>query len=123
MENSKISWCHHTGNLWWGCVNINELCFLCFAEYFAKNRHKHNIWGNDVPRKEIMSVWKAFVKFQKDALQANEIRIVFVGSMMDIFEKPMPLINWKNEPLLNEKGEQINTGMLRERFLDRKSVV
>ncbi len=46
------------------------------------------------------SVWGNFVKYQKLAKEAGEIHRVFVGSMMDIFEKPMPLIDSKGNKLL-----------------------
>lgn len=93
-QNSKIEWTHHTANLWHGCTKVHEGCDNCYAETLAK-RWGNDIWGNDKPRKEINSVWKDLDKYQKDAEKVNEIHRVFVGSMMDIFEKPMPLISSK----------------------------
>jgi protein gp37 len=97
-ENSEIAWTNHTLNLWWGCKEVHEGCDNCYAKVLA-HRWGDNVWGNDVPRREIKS-WKSDVmKFQRKALEANEVHRVFVGSMMDIFEKPMPLVNSKGESL------------------------
>lgn len=102
-ENSKIEWTHHTANLWWGCTKVHEGCDNCYAETLA-NRFGDDVWGNDKPRREIKSVWKELDKYQKLAKEAGEIHRVFVGSMMDIFEKPMPLINSKGESLNHNTG-------------------
>ena len=117
MENSKIEWCHHTANLWWGCTNVHSGCDHCYASALA-HRYKHEIWGNDMPRKEVKSVWKQFAKFQKEAEKTGEIKRVFVGSMMDIFEKPMPLMDWNNKPLTEENSTYWNTGMIRDKFFN-----
>lgn len=111
-KNSKIEWCHHTANLWIGCVEVHEGCDNCYARVLNQ-RWKGNNWGNDVPRKEVKSVWDNLAKFQKLAKESGEIHRVFVGSMMDIFEKPMPLINSKGE-LLKE-----DTGKLRSSFFNQ----
>lgn len=108
-ENSKIEWTTHTINLWWGCTKVHEGCDNCYAEVLAK-RFKNNIWGNNNPRKEIKSVWNDLNKYQKIAKQKNEIHRVFVGSMMDVFEKPIPLID-ANIP-------EYTTGVLRNRLFE-----
>lgn len=110
-ENSKIEWTHHTANLWWGCTKVHSGCDHCYAETLA-NRWNNDVWGNDKPRKEIKSVWDNFKKYQIMAQAAGEIHRVFVGSMMDIFEKPMPMIDNNGEKL------EYNTGDLRNRFFN-----
>lgn len=112
-QNSKIEWTHHTANLWHGCTKVHEGCDNCYAETFAK-RWGNNIWGNDKPRKIIMSVWKDLDKYQKLAQKKNEIHRVFVGSMMDIFEKSMPLIDSKGNNFTSS-----NTGEFRDIFFRR----
>lgn len=109
-QNSKIEWTHHTANLWHGCTKVHEGCDNCYAETLAK-RWGNDIWGNDKPRKEVKSVWNDLLKYQKLAAKNNEIHRVFVGSMMDIFEKPMPIID-ANIP-------EYNTGVLRDRLFDQ----
>lgn len=101
-QNSKIEWTDHTLNLWHGCTKVHEGCDNCYAETLAK-RWGNDIWGNDNPRKEIKSAFRELDKMQVNAKKSGEIHRVFVGSMMDIFEKPMPLIDNNNE----------NTGNLR----------
>lgn len=108
-ENSKISWTTHTLNCWSGCTKVHEGCTHCYAETLSK-RWGNDVWGNDKPRKEVKSAWNDLIKFQKKAEEANEIHRVFIGSMMDIFEKPMPLINSKGEKL------DETTGDLRDHF-------
>jgi len=107
-QNSKIEWCHHTANLWWGCTKVHEGCDHCYAETLS-NRWNFDVWGNDNPRRAINSVWKDLAKYQKLAKEANEIHRVFVGSMMDIFEKPMLLVNSKGEII-----EGMDTNELRQ---------
>lgn len=95
-QNSKIEWCDHTANLWWGCTKVNEGCDHCYAETLSK-RWGEDIWGNNKPRRAIKSVWKDLNKYQKMAKEARKISRVFVGSMMDIFEKPMSIVDSKGE--------------------------
>jgi len=110
-QNGKIEWTHHTANLWHGCTKVHAGCDHCYAETLSK-RWGHNVWGNDNSRKPVKSFLKDIFKYQKLASAAGEMHRVFVGSMMDIFEKAMPL-----QP--NEKtGEHLimNTGDLRGSF-------
>jgi protein gp37 len=119
-QNSKIEWTEHTANLWHGCTKVHEGCDNCYAETLAK-RWGNDIWGNDKPRKEIKSVWNDLLKYQKLAKAAGQIHRVFVGSMMDIFEKPMPLIDSKgNRVQWNIMGDirEMNTGDLRKGLFD-----
>ena len=41
----------------------------------------------------VETVWRELDKMQRNAHKNNTMHTVFVGSMMDIFEKPMPLID------------------------------
>lgn len=112
-QNSKIEWTSHTANLWHGCTKVHEGCDNCYAETLAK-RWGNDIWGNDKPRKEIKSVWNDLDKYQKLAKEANEIHRVFVGSMMDIFEKPMLMVDSKGNPCPCVGLKQMNTGVARD---------
>lgn len=103
--NSKIEWTHHTANLWWGCTKVHAGCDNCYAEALA-NRFGDNLWGNDAPRRAIPSVWKDLDKMQYKALHAGQRQTVFVGSMMDIFERPMPLVDKDGNPIVWYMGEQ-----------------
>lgn len=92
MKNSNIEWCHHTVNLWWGCQEVHAGCDNCYARNLAK-RWGHDLWQDGVGRRKIASSFKDLDKYQKEASELNEKHFVFVGSMMDIFEKPMSLID------------------------------
>jgi protein gp37 len=110
-QNSKIEWTNHTANLWWGCSKIHAGCDNCYAEYLSETRYKKGVWGNDKPRQAVKSVWKDLLIYQRDAAAKNEIHRVFVGSMMDIFEKPMPLLPHNFNGIVYE-----NTGQIRDSF-------
>lgn len=98
-QNSKIEWTHHTANLWHGCTEVHEGCDNCYAKALD-HRWGRNSWGNDSPRRVVKSVWNDLEKYQKLAHQAGEMHRVFVGSMMDIFEKRMRLVNSKGETVV-----------------------
>jgi protein gp37 len=110
-ENSKIEWCHHTANLWWGCTEVHAGCDNCYARVLS-HRWGHEVWGNSVPRREVKSVWKDLARYQKMAAAAGEMHRVFVGSMMDIFEKPMPVVNSDGGAVMFD-GKWIDTEFLR----------
>lgn len=111
-NNSKIEWTHHTGNLWWGCFKVHEGCDNCYAEYLSDVRYKNGLWNKQGPRKAIKSTWTNFMNQQAAASQAGEVHRVFVGSMMDIFEKSMPL----EKPAIIDGKAYDNTGHLRDKF-------
>ncbi len=103
-QDSKIEWTHHTANLWHGCTKVHAGCDHCYAETLSKRWGK-DVWGNDKPRLLVEKVWRDLAKFQKLAAAAGEMHRVFVGSMMDIFEKPMPVINSKGDELVGVGSE------------------
>ncbi len=107
--NSKIEWTDHTANLWWGCTHVHEGCDNCYAEAWSKRFDGGNtVWGNDAPRREIAKTFNDLKRYQKKAAELGEIHRVFVGSMMDIFEKPMPVIDSKGviQPITTEHIRQ-----------------
>lgn len=110
-NKTKIEWCDHTDNLWHGCVEVHAGCDNCYARV-TNHRWGKNNWGTDVPRLLIKSVWTDLQNQQRNAKDAGEYRTVFVGSMMDIFEKPMPLIDHELDPVA------MNTGELRDQLFN-----
>lgn len=137
-ENTEIGWTHfprpdgslmpgHTANLWWGCTEVHEGCKMCYARVFA-NRYKsqwgdYSLWGHNQPRKAISGVWKDLARYQKSAALAGETHAVFLGSMMDIFEKPYLLIDKDGVFITESKdGEIANTGWLRDRLFSEISI-
>lgn len=107
-ENSKIEWTVHTANAWWGCTQVGPGCDHCYAKTLA-NRWGFDLWGNDKPRMIVNKFWSDLQRFQKIAAAAGRIDGVFIDSMMDIFEKPMPLVNRKQEAI-----EHTDTGEVRK---------
>lgn len=91
-QDSKIEWTHHTLNLWWGCTPVHAGCDHCYADALS-HRWGHDLWGNDKNRRRIKNSFDDLYKYQKLASSENTFHRVFIGSMMDIFEKSMPLNN------------------------------
>ena len=125
-ENSKIQWCDHTANLWWGCTEIHEGCDHCYAKVLS-HRWDNDLWGNDRSRRAIKSAWKDINKFQRLAKENNRIDRVFVGSMMDIAEKSMPVVDIAGNKVLkpsfatgdsNPDDEQMTTRYIRDHFFN-----
>lgn len=110
-ENSKIEWCDHTVNLWWGCSKVHTGCKNCYAEYFSDVRYKNDLWGVNKQRKRIKSAFSDLDRYQKQASEKGVKLKIFVGSMMDIFEESLPLKN----PVGNIK----TTGDLRSILFNR----
>ncbi len=115
-QDSNIEWCRHTNNLWWGCVEVHEGCDHCYARVLS-NWRGHDLWGNKVPRRAIKSSEKNFKLFQDMAKAEGVIDRVFVGSMMDIFEKPYPLIDSKGEPIMDGLKRR-TTSYIRDKYFN-----
>jgi protein gp37 len=92
-ENSKIEWCDHTVNLWWGCAKVHTGCKNCYAEHLSDTRHKNGLWGEKKLRKRVKSAFVDLDKYQKKAAESGIMYKVFVGSMMDVFEDSKELSN------------------------------
>ena len=95
-ENSKIQWCDHTVNLWWGCSKVHTGCKNCYAEKISNTynpKGEPSLWGEDKGRKLIKSAFSDLDKYQKEAYRFGLKFKIFVGSMMDIFEDSKLLIN------------------------------
>lgn len=115
-DTTEIAWTDSTANLWWGCVEVHAGCDFCYARTFSANRTGKSLWGTDVPRRAIKGVWGDLSRWQRTAAdffaEHGRRRTVFVGSMMDIFEKGHPALDSKGEPV--EGG----TAELRRRFFE-----
>lgn len=119
-QNSKIEWTHHTANLWHGCTKVHIGCNNCYAELIAKQMGSY-VWGVDKPRKAVKSIGDSLDAMQIKAKRAGEIHRVFVGSMMDIFEKPTFIVDSKGNKLYLPDGELKTSGYLRKVLFQRIS--
>lgn len=118
-ENSKIGWCHHTVNLWWGCYEVHKGCDNCYAKKLANRYHGPDVlWEQQGPRMAIKSAFNDIRRYQKRAAAENTRYYIFMNSMSDIFEKPMPVVNAQHEKILipGILEMQYDTGMIRSEF-------
>lgn len=85
-KDSKIEWCHHTFNPWWGCVKVSPACTRCYAESFAK-RVGQKVWGATSPRRFLSDGnWAEPLVWDRLAAEAGARHRVFCGSMCDVME-------------------------------------
>lgn len=109
-DNSNISWTTHTANLWWGCTEVHAGCDHCYARTYAHAKGKSSAWEGT--RYAVAGIWNSLQKWQRAAMKSVTPVRVFCGSMMDIFEKPLPACDWQGNPL------GMTTGAIRSRFFD-----
>lgn len=88
--NSKIAWTDSTFNPWIGCEYASPGCAHCYA---AANDHR---WGKNRfgvgAKREVTSreYWTKPIYWEKSAKSSGERRLVFAGSMCDVFDKAVP---------------------------------
>lgn len=104
-QDSKIEWTHHTANLWWGCTEVHAGCDNCYAKAWAKRYQPTELWGNNSSRMSIKGVWNDLAKYQRNAAALDETHRVFVGSMMDIFEKNHYVVDRNADPVDSQYDE------------------
>lgn len=91
-EATKIEWCDHTFNPWWGCVRVSPGCEHCYAESFAKRVGK-KVWGVQAERRFFGEKhWAEPLKWNAQAQKDGVRRRVFCASMADVFENRPDLI-------------------------------
>ena len=87
-ENSKIEWCHHTVNFWWGCEKCSPGCANCYAEEIARRFGKGKAtWGSGGKRMIRRGTPVAeLLRLDKSARKRGVRERVFINSMSDTFE-------------------------------------
>ena len=92
-DKTKIEWCDHTFNPWWGCAKVSPACDNCYAEAQANRFGK---WFGNNPRRMFGDKhWSEPLKWNRKAEAAGVRASVFCGSMCHVFEDRPELI----EPL------------------------
>ena len=92
MKDSKIGWCHHSFNPWWGCAKVSPGCLHCFAEMFAK-RTGNAVWGEKSPRRFFGDKhWNEPRLWNEEAKRKGIDARVFCASMADVYEDREDLI-------------------------------
>jgi len=95
-RDSKIEWCHHTFNPWWGCVKVSEGCAFCYAERHA-DRFSPSLWGKDGTRRFFgREHWREPLAWDAAAAAAGERHRVFCASMCDVMEDRPELVEPRN---------------------------
>jgi protein gp37 len=85
-ENSKIEWCDHTFNPWFGCTKVSPACKHCYAESLTK-RTGLVVWGPQAERRVSSEAnWKLPLKWERDARDNGGNPKVFCASLADVFE-------------------------------------
>lgn len=85
MKNTKIEWCDHTVNFWWGCTEVSEACQNCYARAIAK-RFKVDCWGDKPRHFRIEKATEEVRKLNVSAKRRGVVETVFVNSMSDFFD-------------------------------------
>ena len=84
---TKIEWCDHTFNPWWGCTQVSPLCERCYAMMLDARWFGRSHWGSRAPRRYFDDThWRQPVKWNRMALAAGDRRRVFCASMADVFD-------------------------------------
>lgn len=84
---TKIEWCHHTFNPWWGCTQVSPLCDHCYAMMLDARWRKRAYWGPRAPRRYFADeYWGEPLRWDRLAALAGERRRVFCASMADVFD-------------------------------------
>ena len=85
-EHTKVEWCTHTWNPWWGSAKVSAACRSCYAADIAK-RWGHDVWGVNAPRRILSpSNWREPLTWDRRAVRTGECPRVFCASMADVFE-------------------------------------
>lgn len=85
MKNTKIEWCDHTVNFWWGCSEVSEACQNCYARAIAK-RFKVDCWGDKPRHFRIEKATEEVLKLNASAKRRGVVETVFINSMSDFFD-------------------------------------
>jgi protein gp37 len=100
-ENTKIEWCDHTVNFWWGCTKVSSACVNCYAERMDAHFHPGlpwkdrfqgekamaSHWGTDAPRLiRDPAAHNEAVRYERRATREGRRFRVFTNSMSDFFE-------------------------------------
>lgn len=92
MRDSRISWCRHTFNAWWGCDEVSPGCAFCYARTLARRFGRPELWEGE---RMLTKTWGQPLAWDREAAAAGERHIVFVNSMSDTFDDHRALWPWR----------------------------
>ncbi|MCH7225040.1 DUF5131 family protein [Haloferula sp. A504] len=96
MDDSEISWTHHTVNWWEGCTKVSEGCRVCYAEVFCERFDRAN-WSPIAPRRFVENAHENARKFDAAAREMGCKDVVFCSSLSDFFEEKEEVGPWRVE--------------------------
>ena len=95
-KDSKISWCDHTQNYWWGCTEVSDACTNCYARVLSHRWDKAK-WGVGEPRmRTSVHNWNEPFRWNRAAEKAGTTKRVFCQSMSDFLDNEVP-DEWRAE--------------------------
>jgi protein gp37 len=97
-DTTKIEWCDHTFNAWYGCTKVGPPCDHCYAEGWAKRSGLVG-WGPHADRRRSSPAnWKGPLKWAKDARNSIMDRRprVFCLSLGDWLDNQVPR-QWRED--------------------------
>lgn len=96
-KNTAIEWCDHTFNPWWGCSHASAGCDHCYAREVARRFSDRPCWDN-APRKLFGDRhWNEPRRWNKTAAKAGVRHKVFCGSMCDVLEETVGLLEVRRQ--------------------------
>jgi protein gp37 len=95
--NTKIEWCRHTWNPWFGCSKVSPACDFCYAEAMMATQYKRVRWGTGEARQRTSaSNWREPFRWNKEAEAARQPASVFCLSLGDIWDHEVDP-EWRSE--------------------------
>lgn len=96
-EKTKIEWCDHTWNPWFGCSKVSPACDFCYAEALMDTRYGKVSWGPGEDRKRTSPTnWREPLRWNKAASEAGRIETVFCLSLGDIWDNEVDPL-WRSD--------------------------
>ena len=84
---TKIAWCDHTFNPWWGFTQVSPLCDHCYAMMLDVRWFGRAHWGAGASRRYFVDAhWRHPLKWDRSAAVDGRRHRVFCASMADVFD-------------------------------------
>ena len=97
MENSKISWTHHTFNPWMGCQKVSPGCDHCYAEREREHRFHQVKWEpREQRRRTTEGTWMGPPRWNREAEMTGKRFRVFCASLADWLDNKAPR-SWRDD--------------------------
>jgi protein gp37 len=96
-ENSKIEWCDHSHNPWYGCTEVSPACDFCYARVMMDERLHRVQWGagNDRVQTTLKNRLQPLF-WNAKANRAGRIETVFCLSLGDVWDNEVPQ-HWRSD--------------------------